>query len=710
MRHGCPCRNLVFLTIFSLWLGSKWSAGAAEAPSGLLFDLLSAPDKTVVFTAKPTLGWIVNSDQSNDRQTAYRILVASTSEKLQADTGDLWDSGRVESDASINVTYAGAPLSAGLSGFWKVKTWNVNKEESPWSEPQPFHLADVFDENAQPKQEVETTEIKPVSATPVDGGQLLDFGRDAFAYLQITVDSPDASTLTVHLGEKLLNGRIDPKPGAEIRYAEVTLPLQQGLHTYRVDLPPDKHNTVGDAFPLPARLGVLMPFRYAEVLSGSIPADKISAAQEAVHYPFHDDASSFTSSNPVLNQVWDLCTYSIKATTFAGVYLDGDRERRPYEADAYFSQLGHYATDREYALARFSQVYLLKHPTWPTEWKHHSIFIAWADWMYTGDTRLLAQTYDDLKSQKLLLDHLRPDGLLDTTKMRDLVDWPPAERDGYVMGPINTVVNAFEYASLVKMGEMATGLGKTEDASDFSQKAEQLRSAMNAKLRDATTGLYVDDEGQSHSALHANMMPLAFGVVPDNARDKVAAFVVSKNMACSVYGAQYLLEGLYAADQDTAALHLLTSQDQRSWMNMLKVGSTITLEAWDIAFKKNLDWNHAWGAAPANIIPRFILGVQPLAPGFSRVLIAPHPGDLTQAEGTVPTIRGPVHIKYANTPGASFDLTFTLPANMVARVLLPPCSSATHLTLDGHDTPITLSGTHPLLDNIGSGTHLISYH
>jgi hypothetical protein len=372
--------------------------------------------------------------------------------------------------------------------------------------------------------------------------------------------------------------------------------------------------------------------------------------------------------------------------------------------------LGHYATDREYALARFSQVYLLKHPTWPTEWKHHSIFIAWADWMYTGDTRLLAQTYDDLKSQKLLLDHLRPDGLLDTTKMRDLVDWPPAERDGYVMGPINTVVNAFEYASLVKMGEMATGLGKTEDASDFSQKAEQLRSAMNAKLRDATTGLYVDDEGQSHSALHANMMPLAFGVVPDNARDKVAAFVVSKNMACSVYGAQYLLEGLYAADQDTAALHLLTSQDQRSWMNMLKVGSTITLEAWDIAFKKNLDWNHAWGAAPANIIPRFILGVQPLAPGFSRVLIAPHPGDLTQAEGTVPTIRGPVHIKYANTPGASFDLTFTLPANMVARVLLPPCSSATHLTLDGHDTPITLSGTHPLLDNIGSGTHLISYH
>jgi alpha-L-rhamnosidase len=709
MPQAHPGWKIVLAALLCLFLGSK-SSLAADAPSGLLFDLLSAPDKTAVATAKPTFGWIVNSTQPNDRQTAYRILVASTPAKLQADTGDLWDSGPVPSDASLNIPYAGAPLPTALAGCWKVKTWNAAKEESPWSQPQSFHLADAWDENAQPKQDVVTTEIKPVSSTPIEGGILLDFGLDAFGYLNLTLDSPTAATLTVRLGEKIDNGRIDPKPGAEIRYAEITLPVQPGSRTYRVSPPPDKHNTVGDAYPLPPELGVLMPFRYAELTGAPVSPDKIHALQEAVHYPFDDNASSFTSSDPVLNQVWALCKYSIKATTFDGIYVDGDRERRPYEADAYFSQLGHYNTDREYALARFSQAYLLQHPTWPTEWRHHAIFIAWADWMYTGDTRLLEQTYDILKTKKLLLDHTRPDGLVDTKGLRDLVDWPAAERDGYVMGPVNTVVNSFEYASLLKMADIAAALGKTDDAQGFSQKADQMRAAFNAKLRDPASGLYLDDEGQTHSALHANMMPLAFGLVPDDARDKVTAFVVSKNMACSVYGAQYLLEGLYAADQDTAALHLLTSQDERSWMNMLKVGSTITLEAWNVAAKKNLDWNHAWGAAPANLIPRFILGVQPLAPGFSRVLIAPHPGDLTQVEGTVPTIRGPVHLKYANTPGLSFDLTFTIPANMIARVLLPASSSATHLTLDGQDTPITLSGTHPLLDNIGSGTHVIGYH
>ena len=56
--------------------------------------------------------------------------------------------------------------------------------------------------------------------------------------------------------------------------------------------------------------------------------------------------------NDILNQVWDLCKYSIKATTFNGLYVDGDRERIPYEADAYLNQLSHYTTDREYAIGK----------------------------------------------------------------------------------------------------------------------------------------------------------------------------------------------------------------------------------------------------------------------------------------------------------------------------------------------------------------------
>ncbi|MGI6302875.1 MAG: hypothetical protein ACOX52_17715 [Verrucomicrobiota bacterium] len=55
-------------------------------------------------------------------------------------------------------------------------------------------------------------------------------------------------------------------------------------------------------------------------------------------------------------------------TSFAGIYIDGDRERIPYEGDAYINQLGHYAVDREYAIARRTIEHFMDHPTWPTEW------------------------------------------------------------------------------------------------------------------------------------------------------------------------------------------------------------------------------------------------------------------------------------------------------------------------------------------------------
>jgi len=58
-----------------------------------------------------------------------------------------------------------------------------------------------------------------------------------------------------------------------------------------------------------------------------------------------------------------MCKYTMKATSFTGIYIDGDRERIPYEADAYINQLGHYYTDREYSMGRVSSEYFIKHPT-----------------------------------------------------------------------------------------------------------------------------------------------------------------------------------------------------------------------------------------------------------------------------------------------------------------------------------------------------------
>ncbi len=66
-------------------------------------------------------------------QTAYQILVASSPEPLSDGKGDLWDSGKVMSDESSQIVYAGAPLVSREMCFWKVRTWHRDGTPGEWS-------------------------------------------------------------------------------------------------------------------------------------------------------------------------------------------------------------------------------------------------------------------------------------------------------------------------------------------------------------------------------------------------------------------------------------------------------------------------------------------------------------------------------------------------------------------------------------------------
>lgn len=90
-------------------------------------------DPLGVDTPRPRLSWIVRSDDRDQRQGAYRILVASRRESLDEERGDLWDSGRVASGRTLHVEYAGRPLPPGARAFWKVRVWDGAGEPSPWS-------------------------------------------------------------------------------------------------------------------------------------------------------------------------------------------------------------------------------------------------------------------------------------------------------------------------------------------------------------------------------------------------------------------------------------------------------------------------------------------------------------------------------------------------------------------------------------------------
>jgi hypothetical protein len=221
------------------------------------------------------------------------------------------------------------------------------------------------------------------------------------------------------------------------------------------------------------------------------------------------------------------------------------------------------------------------------------------------------------------------------------------------------------------MYEIALVLEKTSDAKVFHKKAEQVKKSVNEKLFDKTRGIYIDGEDSDHSSLHANMFPLAFGLVPDEYKKSVVDFIKTKGMVCSVYGAQYLLEALCKYGEEQYALNLITDTvGDRNWYNMIRLGSTMTLEAWDIKYKPNLDWNHAWGTAPLNIIVRYIWGITPAQPGFKNIHISPRLGKLSHSSIKVPSINGCIRAEYQMHTDNKQVYTITLPENTEANFFI----------------------------------------
>ena len=670
-----------------------------SAPSDLTVELIRAPEAGVeIFDLKPEFGWTVPLGAKY--QGAYQILVASNKASIDANNGDVWDSGRVSSSKSTDVQYEGTELEIGKTYFWKVRIWDEANRLVDYAAPQKFTTGKSDSYIISTENKFITAKIKPNKFEKRGDFYFIDFGKAAFATLNFSYQAKRSHTITVRVGEMLdAQGNVNrfvPKK-SNIRYQEIKVDVKPGKTEYQIQVQTDERNTrPNQAVALPEGFPPLVPYRYAEIegYEGELKAENFT--QLAFHSYWDEKASSFKSSNDILNQVWDLSKYSIKATTFNGLYVDGDRERIPYEADAYLNQLSHYTTDREYAMARRTIEYFMKNPTWPTEWQQHVPLLIYADYMYTGNTELIERYYEPLK-HKSLFELSNDEGLITSTKvdkefmrklgfpegykkpLTDIVDWPSknfagsktkGERDGFVFKPYSTVINSFFYENMKIMAEFARLLGKTQENLDFEYRAAKAKKAVNEQMFDKNRGIYVDGIGTDHASLHANMMPLAFGIVPQEHYQSVVDFVKSRGMACSVYGAQFLMDGLYNAGEEDYALELLASKAKRSWYNMIRAGSTITLEAWDYEYKINLDWNHAWGAAPANVIPRGLWGIKPKTPGFGIATIKPQMSTLKNSEIEVPTVRGKIKGKYTYNGKRLQTYEIVIPGNMVAEFSL----------------------------------------
>ena len=121
-----PFSLIVLMVCFCL------PANAAE-PSKLRCEYHNNP--LGIDITQPRLSWLPQSDARGWRQSAYQILCASSQFVLDQNQGDLWDSGKIQTEQSNHIEYAGKVLASEQQVFWKVRVWDQNDEPSAWSKP-----------------------------------------------------------------------------------------------------------------------------------------------------------------------------------------------------------------------------------------------------------------------------------------------------------------------------------------------------------------------------------------------------------------------------------------------------------------------------------------------------------------------------------------------------------------------------------------------
>lgn len=119
--------------ILLLFLAGAGPGLRAASVSDLRCEYLQDP--VGIDATSPRLSWVIASSKRGDVQTAYQVLVASSIRKLKANEGDLWDTGKVLSEQSIQLPYAGKTLASRQPCFWKVRVWDRDGKVSGWSVP-----------------------------------------------------------------------------------------------------------------------------------------------------------------------------------------------------------------------------------------------------------------------------------------------------------------------------------------------------------------------------------------------------------------------------------------------------------------------------------------------------------------------------------------------------------------------------------------------
>ena len=460
---------------------------------------------------------------------------------------------------------------------------------------------------------VSVWEAQPVLQKEQGEGLFFDFGQERTGTLRISASGREGDCVVIYCGEEL-------DESGQVRWQ------------MRCGCDDQEFWTLKDGDNLLEQYDY-KGFRYVRLdFPKNVTIQSVSMLVR--HFPFPEKPACVQSENPVLEQIFTLCTNGVRYGSQESFIDCPTREKGQYTGDLTITGASHLLLTADPSLLRRAialQVDSLRIApgmlavtpgSWMQEIADYSLqfpLSVWRYYQFTGDRAFLREM---LPACQAVISHFakyaRSDGLLDgVTDKWNLVDWPEGQRDGYdfpltqPVGPgCHNVINAFYVGSVRMVEQIQRELGLAVDG-----EGERLKDAFNRAFFREQLGRYVDWEQSSHSSLHANCLPAFFGLIPAGKEQAVGDWLVDRGMACGVYMAFFLLKGLARLGRYQAVWDLLVSQSETSWYNMVREGGTTCFEAWGAGQKWNTSLCHPWASAPISVLIEDLAGLAPSSPG-----------------------------------------------------------------------------------------------
>lgn len=376
-------------------------------------------------------------------------------------------------------------------------------------------------------------------------------------------------------------------------------------------------------------------FQYVEVTS-----DKPIEITKMRGFFMHSDVppvGNVTSSNDVLNKIWKATNVSY-LSNLQGYPTDcPQREKNGWTGDAHIaSETGLYNFDG----ITVYEKWLADHRdeqqpngvlpaiiptsgwgyTWANgpDWTSTIAIIPWNVYLFYGDSKLLADNYDNLKRYVDHITSISPHGITDW----GLGDWVPVKS----VTPKELTSSIYYFVDADILAKAAKLFGKDDDYKKYSALAKKITDAINQKYLNRETGIYGQGLQTELSA------PLFWGIVPENLKAKVAKNLANrviadgKHLDVGLLGTKTILNALSENGYADLAYEVAAQQDFPSWGWWIVNGATSLYENWPIDAKSDISLNHIMFGEIGAWYYKALGGLKPDAaqPGFKNILLEPH--------------------------------------------------------------------------------------